>query len=85
MSRARRTPVPATVPLGALGASALGIVGFVAGAVAVFVSDNGLGTVALLVVGAVLMLFPFFEHRIRGGRPSTARRARSSRTTAWAS
>ncbi|PWV44437.1 hypothetical protein [Nocardiopsis sp. L17-MgMaSL7] len=48
------------------GASALGIVGFVAGAVAVFVSDNGLGTVALLVVGAVLMLFPFFEHRIQG-------------------
>lgn len=48
------------------GASALGAVGFGAGSVAVFVSDNGLGTVALIIVGAVLMLFPFFEHRIQG-------------------
>lgn len=48
------------------GASALGVVGFAAGSVAVFVSDNGLGTVALVIVGAVLMLFPFFEHRIQG-------------------
>ncbi|GAA1459937.1 hypothetical protein NE857_03100 [Nocardiopsis exhalans] len=48
------------------GASALGSIGFGAGAVAVFVSDNGLGTVALIIVGAVLLLFPFFEHRIQG-------------------
>jgi hypothetical protein len=47
-------------------ASALGGIGFGAGAVAVFVSDNGLGTVALIIVGAVLLLFPFFEHRIQG-------------------
>lgn len=48
------------------GACALGTVGFGAGSVAVFVSENGLGTVALIIVGAVLMLFPFFEHRIQG-------------------
>lgn len=51
---------------GRWGASALGGIGFGAGTVAVFVSDNGLGTVALIIVGAVLLLFPFFEHRIQG-------------------
>jgi YD repeat-containing protein len=59
--------VPTTDRTSALPRFALGIVGlasFVVGAVAVFVTENGTGTAALLTIGAVLMVFGAMGERI---------------------
>jgi hypothetical protein len=51
-------------------AAALGMSALIAGAFAVFVSDNGVGTAALLGVGVVLLIIAIFGNRViklRGG------------------
>jgi hypothetical protein len=60
-------PVPTTDRVSALPRYALGLVGltsFAVGAVAVFVTENGTGTAALLTIGAVLMVFGAMGERI---------------------
>jgi hypothetical protein len=47
-----------------LAATALGIAALVTGAVAVFDTDNGSGTAALLAIGLVLLVIAAFGHRI---------------------